>query len=169
MSEFPPGHFVLKGLFPSRNRIISGLSRAVLVTEGAADSGALITAAFAAEQGRDVFAVPGPITSPMSAAPTKLLKEGAKMVTEVEDILEELNIKNNPITQLSNNPINQKIKGLTNDERKIVELLLNENLHFDEIVRKSRMNSSKVGSLLTLMEMRKIIKNLGSGVYAISS
>lgn len=91
VSEMPPGVKPNKDVFKTRNRIISGISLGVVVTEGAANSGALITARFAAEQGRDVFAVPGPITSPLSRAPARLIKEGAKLVETVEDILDELN------------------------------------------------------------------------------
>lgn len=90
ISEFPPGKYAEKGMFPSRNRIISGLSLGVVVTEGAQDSGALITARYAAEQGREVFAVPGPITSSLSKGPMMLLKNGAKLTTDAQDILEEL-------------------------------------------------------------------------------
>lgn len=90
VSEMPMGHRPEKGLFITRNRIISGLSLGVVVTEGAQDSGALITARNAAEQGREVFAVPGPVTSPYSKAPARLLKQGAKLVESVDDILEEL-------------------------------------------------------------------------------
>ena len=93
ISEFPPGMFVQKGLFVARNRIISGLSLGILVVEGAKDSGALITARYAAEQGKDVFAPPVPITSVMSQAPNILIKQGAKFVTQVEDILEEYGIQ----------------------------------------------------------------------------
>lgn len=92
VSEMPLGLRPNKGLFPARNRIISGLSMGVVVTEGADDSGALITARNAGEQGREVFAVPGPITSAYSRGPAKLIKQGAKLVERVEDILEELNI-----------------------------------------------------------------------------
>ncbi len=169
ISEFPPGMIAEKGLFPARNRIISGLSLGVVVTEGASDSGALITARYAAEQGREVFAVPGPITSQMSDGPAILLKQGAKMVTEVSDILEELNIRNkqNPASpvgrQLSNKPISEIIKNLTNDERKIFELLQNESLHFDELVKKTGFISSKLGSLLTIMEMKGILGKYNGG------
>ncbi len=87
VSEMPLGTRPEKKLFPVRNRIISGLSRAVVVIEGAADSGTLITARNAAEQGRDVFAVPGEITSPMSKAPAKLIKDGAQIVESARDII----------------------------------------------------------------------------------
>lgn len=93
VSEMPLGLAPSKGLFTARNRIISGLSLGVVVTEGADDSGALITARNAAEQGREVFAVPGPITSPFSRGPAKLIKQGAKLVETVEDILDELNYR----------------------------------------------------------------------------
>lgn len=93
VSEMPLGLRPNKGLFLARNRIISGLSMGVLVTEGADDSGALITARNAGEQGREVFAVPGPITSPYSRGPAQLIKKGAKLVESVEDILDEINYR----------------------------------------------------------------------------
>lgn len=90
VSEFPPGVRPDKKRFVTRNRIISGLSLGVVVIEGAEHSGTLITAKYAAEQGREVFAVPGPITSPYSRAAAILLKNGAKLVESADDIIEEL-------------------------------------------------------------------------------
>ena len=92
-SEFAPGVRPAREQFPRRNRIISGLSMGVVVIEGDERSGTLITARYAAEQGRDVFAVPGPVTSPMSRAPAILIKQGAKLVESVEDILDEINYR----------------------------------------------------------------------------
>jgi len=92
VSEVPPGKFVSREQFPARNRIISGLSQAVLVTEGAIKSGGLITVRMALEQGREVFAVPGPINSPMAEGTNYLIKQGARLVTDVDDILSELNL-----------------------------------------------------------------------------
>lgn len=167
VSEFPPGMIASKGLFPARNRIISGLSLGVVVTEGASDSGALITARYAAEQGREVFAIPGPITSRLSYGPTKLLKQGAKLVTEVGDILEELNIK----SQISNvrNKIQKSNIVLTKEENRILESLENENLHFDELAGKCNIAATTLGGILSMMELKGLIKNCGNGDYAISS
>lgn len=165
ISEYPLGKFASRGLFPARNRIISGLSQGVCVVEGAKNSGALITARYAADQGREVFAVPGPITSYLSDGPTILLKQGAKLVTVAGDILEELNID---YSILKTNAKNQAVnKSLTGDEKKIVEILSAENLHFDEIVRKSAVEASKLAAILTMMEMKLIVKNLGNGTYSI--
>lgn len=90
ISEYPPGRYADRSYFPLRNRIISGLSLGVVVCEGAINSGSMITARYAAEQGREVFAVPGPITSPLSFGPMKLIKDGAKIIQNAQDIIEEL-------------------------------------------------------------------------------
>lgn len=164
VSEMPLTHWASKGTFPARNRIISGLSLGVLVVEGAEDSGALITASYAAEQGREVFAVPGPITSPFSAGPAKLLKSGAKLVFGAEDVLEELNLN----LKFRKQKLKQEIKEhqeLLPEERAILSLLLIENLYIDEIVRKIGLDSGKVGSFLSLMEIKGLVKHLGGGTY----
>lgn len=163
ISEMPLGLRPNKGLFPARNRIISGLSLGVVVTEGADDSGALITARNAAEQGREVFAVPGPITSPYSKGPAKLIKNGAKLVESAEDILEELGI--NPTNTA--NPTNKQIKGKTKEEQKILELLKDGQMQIDEITRKTNLTSSAVAATLTVLEMKGIVKDLGDKVYCI--
>ncbi|MCJ7740451.1 DNA-protecting protein DprA, partial [Candidatus Microgenomates bacterium] len=167
ISEYPPGRYAEKGLFPARNRIISGLSLGVVVTEGAKDSGALITARNAAEQGREVFAVPGPITSEMSRAGNMLLKNGAKLVTEAQDVLEELGIKNLTMKQFNNETMREK--KYTREEKVIIDLLMKENLHFDEIVIKSKIPSGKLGGILTVMEMKKLISLYGNGIYGLTS
>src|SRR5690606_22855908 len=92
ISEFPLGQKPSGGSFPSRNRIVAGLSDGVLVTEGAEDSGSLITGNFGLDFGRKVFAVPGPITSSLSAAPLKLIEKGAKLVITPGDVLKELDV-----------------------------------------------------------------------------
>lgn len=165
ISEFPPGRLTAIGLFPSRNRIISGLSLGTVVTEGASDSGALITAKCAVEQGREVFAVPGPITSMYSDAPTILLKQGARLVTDAQDILEELKL---PTRQLPDCSGNEKREKLSSDERKIIELLEKENLHFDELVRKSGLPVASLGKVLTQLEMKSFITHLEDGLYGLS-
>lgn len=104
VSEMPLGLRPDKGLFVTRNRIISGLSLGVVVTEGAEDSGALITARCAAEQGREVFAVPGNITSFMSRGTARLLKSGAKLVESVDDILEEISSRG-PLAEVQGGPL----------------------------------------------------------------
>ena len=162
ISEFPLGMLPTKGSFPSRNRIIAGLSQAVIVTEGAEDSGSLITASKALEFGRPVFAVPGPITSSLSRGPNKLLSEGAKFVTSGGDILRELGIKGIKSTKGI-----KGIKGDTKEEQKIIDLLQNEPLHFDEIVKRAGLESSETGTLLSLMEMKGMIKNENNGQYAL--
>ncbi|KKR30431.1 MAG: hypothetical protein UT61_C0007G0007 [Candidatus Woesebacteria bacterium GW2011_GWA1_39_8] len=160
VSEFPPGVEAQRHFFPFRNRIISGLSKAVIVVEGMIKSGTIHTAKHAANQGRTVFAVPGQIFSPMSAAPNYLIKNGAKMITSSQDILEELDLQ----LRVDKEAVE---KILPNDglEEKLIEILEREPLHLDEIGRISGLKVSEVSGKLTVMELKGMIKNIGNGVY----
>lgn len=159
VSEFPLGHPPTIGSFPSRNRIIAGLSLGVVVTEGAEDSGPLITADYALKFKRLVFAVPGPITSTLSKGPFKLISKRAKLVTSADDILKELKV--------SSSKIQAKVqKGGSKDKILILGILENEPLHFDGIVRKTKIDSSKLGSVLSLMEVKGLIKSLSGGYFS---
>jgi len=159
VSEFPPGQLVKKGLFIARNRIISGLSQGVLIIEGLEVSGSLITARFAAEQGREVFAPPSPITSKMSEAPNLLLKEGAKLVTGINDILEEFKIK---ITPKQKENI---FKKLTQEEKEIYELVAKEALSADEISRAKKIPVAKTLNFLSLLEIKGAVEKDKQGRY----
>lgn len=165
ISEFPPDYPSLAGNFPSRNRIISGLSKAVLVTEAAEDSGSLITARLALEQGREVYAVPGPITSSLSKGPIDLMKEGARPVYKVEDILEDLGI--NRIKNQESRIKNEM--EFSESERKILDCLENESMHIDEICRKLNLSASAVSATLLKMEIAGLVQNLGSGTYCMTN
>lgn len=164
ISEFPPHYPALPGNFPTRNRIIAGLSQGVLVTEAAEDSGSLITASWAADYGREVFAVPGPITSPLSKGTAELIKKGAKLVWGVKDILEELNLEVKILAEKG-----RKILPESEEEEIILKILEGGALHFDEIVRQAGMETAQVGSLLTLMEIKGKVKNLGQGEYGLGN
>ncbi len=131
----------------------------VLVIEGAEKSGTLLTASNAAAQGREVFAVPGPITSPVSKAPHFLLKNGAKLVERIEDILEELRIEERVTSHES-----RKILPETKEEKKIMEILEKDSLDIDTLVRISGLDTGKVLGTLTGMELKGMVKNIG-GVY----
>lgn len=159
ISEFPPGQFVVKGLFINRNRLISGLSKGVLVIEGAKDSGAMITARFAAEQGKDVFAPPVPITSEMSEAPSILLKQGAKLITLTEDILEEYNLKIIPKSK-------QKIiNNLDNDEKIIADLLLKQAHTVDELLETTKLHINQLLNILSILEIKGLVEKNSEGAY----
>ncbi|MCX6705406.1 MAG: DNA-processing protein DprA, partial [Candidatus Woesebacteria bacterium] len=160
ISEYPLGYPALPVNFAIRNRIVSGLSDAVIVIEGAEKSGTLLTASHAAEQGKTVFAVPGQITSPLSAAPLFLLKNGAKIATETKDILDELDMQ----VKVDK----EKIKNIVPDspqEEKILEILENEALHLDELVRISGGKTPEISARLTIMEMKGMVRNMGKGIY----
>jgi DNA processing protein len=162
ISEYPLGFPPLKTTFPQRNRIIAGLSLGVLVTEAAEDSGSLITAKYATDQGKKVFAVPGPITSPLSAGTAKLLKENAVLVYNVQDILNEIQIKNKIKETKAKNILPEN-----NEEEKIMLVLKNENLGIDEIAKITRIDISKLSGIMIMMEMKGMVKNLGGAVYGI--
>lgn len=160
VSEYPLGHEALPFNFPYRNRIISGMSLGVLVIEGTEKSGTLLTASHAAAQGREVFAVPGPVTSPNSGAPNLLIRQGAKLVTKTEDILEELKLGLR-VKSLGN----RMILPETEEEKLIFQLIEKEHLHVDEIIRRVEMDGGLVLSTLTTMELKGMVKNFGGGIY----
>lgn len=161
VSEFPLGFPPVQSNFAARNRIISGLSLGVLVTEAAKDSGSMITAGCAAEQGREVFAVPGSITSRFSDGTNGLLKEGVHPVTCVEDLLQVLDIERKK-AQL---PEHRNQVPKDKDQAKILELLNEEAKHVDLIVREVGMPIEKVSATLSMMELSGFVKNYGSGVW----
>lgn len=164
VSELPLSHPPTKGSFPARNRIIAGLSLGVLVTEGGEDSGSLITADYAFKNNRKVFAVPGPITSSLSKGPYKLIQKGAKLVINADDILEELKIDSG---KLKVGDEKERRKGGTAEEEEILNILQNEEMHFDDIVKRTGIKSSVLGSTLSLMEVKGIIKSLDGGFFKI--
>ena len=164
VSEHSLGMKADKEKFVSRNRIISGLSRGVLVVEAPLRSGALITARHALDQNRDVFAVPGDISSRMSFGTNLLIKQGAALVTRAEDILQELNLKYE-FEQASG--INFKPANGTEEKVFGILALSGKARHIDQIVRDSGLAVQKINSALTAMEMKGIIKNLGDGLYAL--
>ena len=157
ISEFPPGSTVHPGLFVARNRIISGLARGVLVVEGSNKSGSLITARYAGEQGRDVFAIPSPITSPLSSAPNYLIKNGAKMVTSVDDIVEEYSTV---IKRSKKEDMMQDLKGL---EKEMVEYLLNEPFTIDDIVKAMQKPVKTILHTVSILEIQGIIATNSEG------
>lgn len=161
VSENPLGMMPNKGSFPARNRIIAGLSRGVLVTEGAQDSGSLITANDAFSTNRKVFAVPGPITSSVSKGPLALIGKGALLVTTAKDIIDALGVKDSGAKKGRK----KEIPGATAEERKIISILQDQSLQFDEIVKRSGWTSSQVGTTLSLMEMKGIVKGLDAGFF----
>ncbi|MCX6796026.1 MAG: DNA-processing protein DprA [Candidatus Falkowbacteria bacterium] len=160
LSEFPLGTPALKFNFPQRNRIISGLARGTLVVEAGEKSGSLITANFALDQNREVFAVPGNIFSDSSVGTNNLIKKGAKAITSAAEILEALDLAN--ITSYINS---KTIIPESPEEEIILALLSHEPIHVDELIRSSALSVPQINSTLVLMEMKGMVKNLGNQNY----
>lgn len=160
VSEFSPGTRPDAANFPRRNRIISGLCLGTLVVEAGYSSGALITADFALEQGRDVFAVPGSVFSPMSAGCHQLIRDGAKPATSATDILEELNMTR----AVRQQPV-QRVLPADSVESALLQRLSSEPVHVDELGRATAIPIATVSSTLTLMELKGLAKHVGSMQY----
>ncbi len=149
--------------FPPRNRIISGLTLGTVVVEADLGSGALITADFAAEQGRDVFAVPGSIFAKASRGANQLIQQGAKMVCNVSDVLEELNL-----TMVSEQAKARVIIPENQTEALLLEHLSSEPVHVDELRRAVRLPIAEVSSTLALMELKGMIRQVGGMNYVVA-
>jgi DNA processing protein len=165
LSEYPPGTSPLRGNFPARNRLISGLSLGVVVVEASERSGALITADFALEQNREVFAVPGNINSATSAGTNNLIKQGAKIVNVVEDILEEF-----PAVTLKGKTKNNEDCGLIKSttgktEDKVLSLIGQQPVHIDELLSDSGLVISELNALLTHLEVEGHIQRLPGNYF----
>jgi DNA processing protein len=160
ISEFPLGTLPAKFTFPIRNRIISGLSLGTLVVEAPEESGALITARYALEQNRDVFAVPGSIYNRASEGTNKLIKAGAKMVTSAKDILEELNLQ-----QATQFIASQKTLPESKEEATILKILSAEPTHIDKIANLSKLKINVLSGILMVMEIKGMIRDAGGKNY----
>lgn len=160
VSDYPLGTPPEGSNFPPRNRIISGLSLGVLVTEAGVRSGALITVDYAAEQGRDVFAVPGSVLMHGSAGPNRLIQEGAKVVLRPEDILEELNL-----TMVAEQVTARQVLPADETEVTLLTHLSSEPTHVDELRQRVGLPIAQVTSTLALMELKGIVRQVGGMKY----
>src|SRR5256885_14518182 len=164
LSEFPFGTHPAPENFPVRNRIVAGMPLGVVVVEGAQYSGSLITARLAMEFGREVFGVPGNVTQPVSFAPNQLIKQGAKLVTSAEDVIEELPTPvRAALTQAMQPETGQAnllvAASLNPSEKKLYELLNSDEAQpIDDIVERSGLNSSEVLATLFDLEMKGIVR-----------
>jgi DNA processing protein len=163
VSEYPLGTKPEARNFPPRNRIISGLGLGVLIVEGSASSGAMITAAYAVEQGREVFAVPGSILSRNSSGPSLLIQQGAKLVSSIGDILEELNLA----MAAEQMEVRQVIPDNPTEAR-ILQYLSSEPIHVDELGRATGLPINEVTSALTLMELKGKVRQAGGMNYVVA-
>jgi len=160
LSEYPPGTPPYKQHFPARNRIIAGLSRATLIVEGGYKSGSMITAKFALESNRDVLAVPGNITNINSQGTNLLLKKGAHLITEYEDILQLFNLD-----PAGNKPKKIDTSTISAEEKQVLEIISAKQLHVDEIIQACTLNTSVINSILVHLEIKGLIKNIGEDNY----
>ncbi len=179
VSEYPPGTAPDKSHFPQRNRIISGLARGVLVIEAPMGSGALITARTATEQGREVFAVPGPITSPYTKGTHFLIKNAQAKLTEgIDDILTEFGTNRAALLKQQSQPTQMELgegsasaaaqqvtAALNGSEQALLEKISYEGTHVNELVRQLKLTTSECISHLTMLEIKGLISSATGGFY----
>ena len=158
LSEFPLGTRPLPANFPRRNRLISGLALGCLVVEAAAESGSLITARMAAEQGREVFAIPGSIHSPLSKGCHALIRQGAKLVESARDILEELRISSPQSPAATRDPA-------SGAARAVLEAIGHDPCDADTIAQRSGLSTGEIAALLTQLELAGQISAMPGGLY----
>ncbi len=162
LSEVTPTQPPRSGMFPQRNRIISGLTLGTIVIEAATRSGALITARHAWEQNREVFAVPGPVDSRMSQGPHQLIRDGAKLVTSIDDVLEELG----PLAHTAERPDGTTVRvpaevKLNDVESQILQAIQTEATLIDDITHSSGIPVHRVLSTISVLEMRSLVRRVG--------
>ena len=163
ISEYPLGTRPRADNFPRRNRIMSGLSLGVLVIEAGETSGAMITARLALEQNREVFAIPGSILSPTSIGTNHLIQEGAKLVRDYTDILEELNLMT-----VAHQIEMKEVIPPSDTESLLLKQLGAEPTHIDEVCRNSGLPISTVSSTLAMMELKGLVKQMGTMNYVLA-
>ncbi len=163
LSEYPPGTPPSQGSFPMRDRLIAGLTVGTLVIEAGEQSGSLITAHCALDYNREVFAVPGSIFSPYSIGTNALIKRGAKVVTGIQDILEELGDHTRTTTQSTLR--DEMLTTLSDAEKQLYHVLTEEPIHVDKIIKASRLTTQEASALLTILEMKGLAKNVGGMHY----
>ncbi|HMP02426.1 MAG TPA: DNA-processing protein DprA [Gemmatales bacterium] len=169
LSESPLGMAPLPDMFPRRNRLISGLALGVIVVEAHAKSGALITARHAAEQGRDVFAVPGPVDSDASAGPLQLLRDGAILVRHADDVLESISTRRLPgladagaqAADPLPPPVPVELPASTPpDQRQLWDALTQPRLHLDELIQATGLDPAAASSALMMLELGGLVRRL---------
>jgi DNA processing protein len=167
VSEFPFGTEPFPYNFPRRNRIVSGLAAGVLVVEANIKSGALITAEFAVEQGKDVFAVPGRIDSPQSGGPHNLIRQGAKLVLSVGDILEELPCLPVPAGAEAVAKRSGPLLELGVQEARLMEILREGGLSLDELETSTKLSVSMLMPTLLSLQIRRLVREKPGKIYEV--
>ncbi len=166
LSEAPVRMGPHRNLFPQRNRLISGLSRGVIVIEASLKSGALITARHAMEQNRDVFAVPGRVDNHLSHGCHRLIRDGVKLIESADDVLEELGPLPTPVAQSAEQTIHHPIEITLNDlERRVLQFIEPSPTLVDAIIAQSELPATQVLSTLTILEMRRLIRRVSGMQY----
>jgi DNA processing protein len=166
VSEFPLGSPPEPKNFPIRNRVISGLSRGVVIVEATRNSGSLITASLALEQGREVFAVPGSIDSFKSRGAHFLIKQGALLVENADDILDELGYSERAVEgRGSPEGFPESVSQMNQSEKKIFEIIGDYPIHIDEVARMGKMDTSEVSSILLELEIKGVIRQLAGKMF----